>query len=147
MRNNLESNETTPSSPAQKLSEIWDFKNGIWKKAVLRKFLFKILVFFFLHYEILYFTISNKIAQKCVLPPNWWKRYESSLKISLFPLASIWPPRSPNLTPVDYFLWGYPKDEVFRNRLKNFMYLKAKIEEKVRSDNTHMCNTVFQNVI
>ena len=24
-----------------------------------------------------------------------------------------WPPRSPDLTPCDYFLWGYVKDQVF----------------------------------
>jgi hypothetical protein len=24
-----------------------------------------------------------------------------------------WPPRSPDLTPCDYVLWGYVKDEVF----------------------------------
>ncbi len=53
---NFESNETSPSSLAQKLSEIWDFKNGIWKKAVLRKWLFKMLVIFFLQYEIVYFS-------------------------------------------------------------------------------------------
>lgn len=26
----------------------------------------------------------------------------------------LWPPRSPDLTPLDYFLWGYLKDKVFR---------------------------------
>lgn len=25
-----------------------------------------------------------------------------------------WPPRSPDLTPLDYFLWGFLKDRVFR---------------------------------
>ncbi len=28
---NLESNETSPSYLAQKITEFWDFKNGIWK--------------------------------------------------------------------------------------------------------------------
>lgn len=27
----------------------------------------------------------------------------------------IWPPYSPDLTPCDYFLWGYVKDLVYRN--------------------------------
>lgn len=27
----------------------------------------------------------------------------------------LWPPRSPDLTPLDFFLWGYLKDKVFRS--------------------------------
>src|SRR5215471_13490604 len=27
-----------------------------------------------------------------------------------------WPPRSPNLTPCDYFFWGYPKTKVFETK-------------------------------
>ncbi len=34
---NLESNEISPSSPAQKLTELWDFKDGIYKKALSKK--------------------------------------------------------------------------------------------------------------
>jgi len=26
---------------------------------------------------------------------------------------TCWPPRSPDLTPCDFFLWGYIKDRVF----------------------------------
>jgi hypothetical protein len=26
---------------------------------------------------------------------------------------TYWPPRSPDLTPCDFFLWGYVKDKVF----------------------------------
>ncbi len=53
---NLESNEKSPSSSAQKLTELWDFKNGILKKLFLTKWLFKILVIFF--------TIWNCILQQ-----------------------------------------------------------------------------------
>jgi hypothetical protein len=29
----------------------------------------------------------------------------------------IWPPRSPDLTPCHFFLWGYVKDTVYRKSL------------------------------
>jgi hypothetical protein len=27
--------------------------------------------------------------------------------------STFWPPRSPDLTPIDFFLWGFVKDEVY----------------------------------
>ena len=30
-------------------------------------------------------------------------------------LKNFWPPRSPELTPVDFFLWGLLKDKVYKN--------------------------------
>lgn len=30
-----------------------------------------------------------------------------------------WPPRSPDLTPLDYFLWGYLKQKIYKDRLFN----------------------------
>ena len=38
-----------------------------------------------------------------------------------------WPPRSPDLTPLDFFLWGFLKDRVFRTGFPkdlNEMYLR-----------------------
>ncbi|GFU87571.1 uncharacterized protein TNCV_2934931 [Trichonephila clavipes] len=29
----------------------------------------------------------------------------------------VWPPRSPDLSPCDYWLWGYLKSQVYRDRL------------------------------
>jgi len=31
-------------------------------------------------------------------------------------LKGLWPPRLPDLTPPDYFLWGYPKWRVYQNK-------------------------------
>jgi hypothetical protein len=36
-----------------------------------------------------------------------------------------WPPRSPDLTPLDFFLWGYVKDQVNRQRVNMLDELKA----------------------
>ena len=39
-----------------------------------------------------------------------------------------WPPRSPDLTPCDFFLWGYLKDLVYRQRPSTIAQLRATIE-------------------
>lgn len=39
-----------------------------------------------------------------------------------------WPARSPDLTPLDYFLWGYVKDEVYKTSYDTIEDLKAAIE-------------------
>jgi hypothetical protein len=41
---------------------------------------------------------------------------------------NLWPPRSPDLTPRDYILWGYLKQAVHSSRLQTIEYLKQNIE-------------------
>lgn len=43
-----------------------------------------------------------------------------------------WPARSPDLTPLDYFLWGYLKSKVYLNRPANLEDLKARIRQEIR---------------
>lgn len=40
-----------------------------------------------------------------------------------------WPPRSPDLTPLDFFLWGYMKDCVYSVQINTREQLLARIEE------------------
>ena len=38
-----------------------------------------------------------------------------------------WPPRSPDVTPLDFFLWGYIKDIVFATKVADLAELKQRI--------------------
>lgn len=56
----------------------------------------------------------------------------------LFPARAIsrrgdinWPPRSPDLAPCDFFLWGHLKAEVYKHRPKNLEELKAAIIQEI----------------
>lgn len=40
-----------------------------------------------------------------------------------------WPPRSPNLNPLDFFLWGYLKAYVYRTPLENIEQLHQRLAE------------------
>lgn len=41
-----------------------------------------------------------------------------------------WPPRSPDITPLDFFLWGYLKQKVYKNRpFRNIEHLEQTIRQ------------------
>jgi len=40
-----------------------------------------------------------------------------------------WPPRSPDITPLEFFLWGYAKDKVFSSPVPDITNLKARITD------------------
>lgn len=46
--------------------------------------------------------------------------------------AVEWPARSPDLTPLDFFLWGHLKSVVYNNRPRSLPELEATIEEECR---------------
>ncbi|EFN74499.1 hypothetical protein EAG_13313, partial [Camponotus floridanus] len=41
-----------------------------------------------------------------------------------------WPARSPDLTPLDYFLWGYLKSKVYATQLQNLDELRNRIMQE-----------------
>lgn len=58
------------------------------------------------------------------------------------------PPRSCDLSPVDYFLWGYLKDEVYKqrcNRPTTIKQLKAKIREAIASITPDVCQNALND--
>ena len=58
----------------------------------------------------------------------------------------LWPPRSPDLTPPDYFLWGYLKGRVCRNKPRTIDALKANIAEEIQAVTTEVLARTFQNM-
>lgn len=59
----------------------------------------------------------------------------------------LWPPRSPDLTPCDFFLWGYVKDKVFTPPMPNdIAELKDRIIIAVNSIERDMLGRVWQEL-
>jgi hypothetical protein len=56
-----------------------------------------------------------------------------------------WPARSPNLTPCDFFLWGYLKAGVYRHWSQTLKALKEAIREEVATIPQKMTNIVMEN--
>lgn len=44
-----------------------------------------------------------------------------------------WPPRSPDLNPLDFFLWGYLKNEVYQTEVDNIDVLRERITTAVHN--------------
>lgn len=57
-----------------------------------------------------------------------------------------WAPRSPDLTPCDFFLWGFLKDKVFARRPRSLADLRNYITEEVSNISPEICRTVCQSV-
>ena len=56
-----------------------------------------------------------------------------------------WPPRSCDLTPLDYFLWGYVKSLVYANKPKTLNDLRNNIERVIREIRADLCQKVMEN--
>ena len=44
-----------------------------------------------------------------------------------------WPPRSPNLTPLDFFLWEYVKNKVYQFQYTDLAELKRAIHQEIEA--------------
>ena len=56
-----------------------------------------------------------------------------------------WPARSCDLTPLDFFLWGFVKSKVYRNNPTTIQELKNNIIEQISTIDNSLLNNVIQN--
>lgn len=56
-----------------------------------------------------------------------------------------WPPRSPDLSPCDFFLWGYLKSQVYQHRPQTIEALKEIITQEVAAIPPEMTRRVTEN--
>ena len=57
-----------------------------------------------------------------------------------------WAPRSPDLTPLDFFLWGYLKQKVYKTPIKDLAELRLKITEHCQLIEPETLKSVFLNI-
>ncbi|GFW92766.1 uncharacterized protein TNCV_1735591 [Trichonephila clavipes] len=55
------------------------------------------------------------------------------------------PPRSCDLTPLDYFLWGYVKSLVYADKPQTFDHLEDKIRRVIADIRPQMLEKVIEN--
>ena len=58
-----------------------------------------------------------------------------------------WPPRSCNLTPLDYFLWSYVKSMVYANKPATIDELCTNIEREIAVVSADLCLKIDKNWI
>lgn len=55
----------------------------------------------------------------------------------------LWSPRSPDLNPLDYFVWGFLKDKVYGSKINSFDHLIERITEETSNlQAEHLSNTL-----
>jgi len=55
-----------------------------------------------------------------------------------------WPPRSPDITPLDFYLWGYVKDKGFSTPVPDITNLKARITDGIATVTEHMLGNTWR---
>ncbi|KFM61029.1 hypothetical protein X975_23527, partial [Stegodyphus mimosarum] len=86
----------------------------------------------------------NAFLQQDGAPPHWGTIVRSSLNDHFTgrlvgrggPIP--WPPRSPDITPLNFFLWEFVKDNVYRRSVSNIDDLKARITTAIASVDADM---------
>jgi hypothetical protein len=59
---------------------------------------------------------------------------------------TAWPPRSPDLTPLDVLAWGFIKDVVYRRKVRDLAGLRKRIIEAVALITPHMLINTWQEL-
>ena len=59
---------------------------------------------------------------------------------------NLWPPRSPDLTSADFFLWGLLKRKVYKNTPRTIEQLKDAVRQEIQAVNPDTLRKVFQNL-
>ena len=80
------------------------------------------------------FQVRNWIGEK--LPGRWLGRRG--------PIE--WYPRSPDLSPCDFFLWGYLKDIVYRERPATIEQLREHITKACTEISIEICTATCRSV-
>jgi len=57
-----------------------------------------------------------------------------------------WPPRSPDVTPIHFFLWGYVKDKLFSTPFPDITNLKARITDAFATITEDMLENTWREI-
>ena len=74
------------------------------------------------------------------------RRVISNRYPDLFNAGLKWPPTSPDLNPCDFFLWGFLKQEVFKQAPRTLTELRLKIEQCAAAIKRETLIRVFDNM-
>jgi hypothetical protein len=58
-----------------------------------------------------------------------------------------WPPRSPDVTPVDFFLWNQFKDFIYREPVDTLEELENRLQESISTVKPEMLRNVQNNLL
>ena len=89
--------------------------------------------------------ITNKTVQHVTLQMLACKKLIFFFK-TIISKKNLRPPRSPDLTPADFFLWGLLKGKVYKNTPRTIEQLKDATRQKIQAVNVDNLGKVFPNL-
>lgn len=94
-------------------------------------------------YKKYYFQQDGATPHTANMVQDWLKGRFSERFIN----KNQWPPRSPDLNPCDFFLWGYLKSVVYNPLPKTIDDLKSNIEREIKNINKEILKSTFNNFL
>ncbi|KAJ4446658.1 hypothetical protein ANN_13355 [Periplaneta americana] len=95
----------------------------------------------------------NILFQQDCTPPHWFSDVRTNLD-NMFPCRRngrggpiAWPPRSPDLTPLEFFLWSYVKDKVYATPVRDLRDLRERIIEAIESIPEDVLQRAWQEIV
>lgn len=89
-----------------------------------------------------YFQQDSASPHTADIVQNWLREKFSKKFVD----KKMWPPRSPDLNPCDYFLWGYLKSVVYKPLPKTLDDLKANIIREIKKISKETLENTFLNL-
>ena len=92
------------------------------------------------------------IFQQDGAPPHWGSHVRRFLDAAFRNRLigrdgpTSWPPRSPDITPLDFFLWGYFKDKVCSTPVPDITNLKARIRDAFATITEDMLGNTWREI-
>jgi len=94
-------------------------------------------------------TANENFFQLFVVSARWCSSSHSPFPNKLIYRNSTfhWPPRSPDFTAPDFFLWGYCKQEVYKAKPTNLNELRQSIRETIAAIPVSTLQAVMKNFL
>jgi len=96
--------------------------------------------------------VSRVIFMQDRAPPNF-SCFVTDILNERFPDAWIgrggpipWSPRSPDLSPLDFFLWWYIKNIEYAEKIRNIQYLQERVTSAIENVTRDMIQKTWQEI-
>ena len=93
-------------------------------------------------YKKYYFQQDGATAHTADIVQDWLKSKFSKKFVN----KKMWPPRSPDLNPCDFYLWGHLKSVVYNPLPKTLDDLKTNIDREIKKISKDVLKSVFLNL-
>lgn len=119
--------------------------NGLRYQQMLAEFVWPAVSNFILEDEPFYYQHDGAAPHFARVVRDWMNEHFQNQWIGRRGYID-WPPRSPDLTVPDFFLWGYLKDRVYGRNPVNLAELRTAITEEVEAISIDMIRKVCRSV-